>query len=389
MLIAGAAALALAATAASAQPTLNSVEFNGHSFNYDATLGTTLTVQVLAADALSDAYPGGPQPARTQFQIVQSAGDGEAGSADVSGTITFYALADTAGYPIESQVSALSTLLNDRPALVDQESLPVLATLSASQVVFGREEYLETLGFNGIAYITAYAQDVSPLTADRFVYTFTGISLDGQWGVTAEFPVAPADVPTEIAADFDYDAFAADFDEYLADLREYLNGTSDASFSPSLNTVMSTFASLAHYDVGIMAPMGEMPMVPEATPEPTPIVNTDPTLGGLAGTWSLVSFGPADAPVAVAPEAPVTVTFSETGITGRACNSFSGNFSYAGDTIQIGPVAATMMACPEPLSSQETGLFAGLNTAATYSITGDTLTIAYADGVLTFVRAAA
>jgi len=118
----------------------------------------------------------------------------------------------------------------------------------------------------------------------------------------------------------------------------------------------------------------------------TPFVNTDPTLGGLAGVeWVLVSYGATAAPVAALPDAPVTADFTVQGVSGSAgCNTYSGNFVYNNNTLTFSPLVVTQKACADNIMAQEGAYLQALQSATGYQIAGGQLTIAYPDGVLVF-----
>jgi heat shock protein HslJ len=118
----------------------------------------------------------------------------------------------------------------------------------------------------------------------------------------------------------------------------------------------------------------------------TPIVNTDPTLGGLAGVhWTLVSYGATAAPVVALPDSPVTADFTVQGVSGSAgCNQYSGNFVFNNGTLTFSPLVTTQMACADNLMAQESAYLKALQSATAYQIAGGQLTIAYPDGVLLF-----
>jgi heat shock protein HslJ len=80
----------------------------------------------------------------------------------------------------------------------------------------------------------------------------------------------------------------------------------------------------------------------------------------------------------------VTAMFNTNGsVTGKGgCNNYNGPFTTQGNTIKIGPVAATMMMCEEAVSQQETAYFNALQNSATYTIQGDKLELRAADGAL-------
>jgi heat shock protein HslJ len=88
--------------------------------------------------------------------------------------------------------------------------------------------------------------------------------------------------------------------------------------------------------------------------------------------------------VSVAEGTEVTALFNAMGqITGKGgCNNYNGPFTTSGNTIKIGPVASTMMACDEAAMAQEMAYFKALENSATYEIRGDKLELRAADGAL-------
>jgi len=106
----------------------------------------------------------------------------------------------------------------------------------------------------------------------------------------------------------------------------------------------------------------------------------------LAGTsWDLIAYnnGNDGFESVYGDEAP-SAAFGEDGtLSGFAgCNSFSSSWKTGDDgTIEIGPAAATRMACPdEQVMTQETRYLELLEQAGTYTVTGATLEMFDADG---------
>lgn len=360
--------------------TLIQVQVSGHSFNYSSLLAENVTVLNTPADAQTDAYPGGPNPAATTFYLFNgNEFDQFSGN---NGVITFYRAAELPGYPAEAQFTTLQTLLADRPALEEQTTLPFLPIQPAGQVVVARQGYFDTLGFSGISYVTAFRSDVSPFVASDFRFTFQGISLDGQWVVSAVFPVAAPNFPAEIPADFDYDAFDANFEAYLAESAASLNTPDPVDFVPTLDLPLQTIASLAHYDVGILgggetvevlptSPAGDV--IQPGVTTPTPVPSGD--AGVLEGSYDLLSYGLATAPVPVRADFPISVTFSGTGISGQACNSFSGSFTYENNTLAVGALVSTLLACDA--LEQENEVLTALQNVSSFQVNGDSLLLFY------------
>jgi heat shock protein HslJ len=102
-------------------------------------------------------------------------------------------------------------------------------------------------------------------------------------------------------------------------------------------------------------------------------------------TWGLLAYNNGKGGVvSVLNGTEITAIFGEDGVlTGSGgCNNYQATYTVEGDTITIGPAAMTMMMCAEPegIMEQEAAYLAAIQTAATYSIDGNTLELTNADG---------
>lgn len=110
----------------------------------------------------------------------------------------------------------------------------------------------------------------------------------------------------------------------------------------------------------------------------------------LVGDWTLTSYTNAGGPVPAASN-PARVTFTAdgkmSGTTG--CNRFGGRYTTSGKDLKFEGTGMTAAACvDEAVMAQETAFTIAFSKRQTFSIKGDTLTIAATDGVttLTFTR---
>lgn len=98
-------------------------------------------------------------------------------------------------------------------------------------------------------------------------------------------------------------------------------------------------------------------------------------------TWQLTSPGGPAADPREGRQDPLTVRF----VNGRAsgfsgCNRFTGGFKRDGDTLTVGPLAGTMMACPEARMAIEKGFLDGLSGTHRAAISAARLTLTPASG---------
>jgi heat shock protein HslJ len=125
-----------------------------------------------------------------------------------------------------------------------------------------------------------------------------------------------------------------------------------------------------------------------ATPQPS----APPAAGqgGLAGTkWILASYGPSGSATAVPAGAGVTAEIGDDGRLGGSsgCNSYSAPFTLDSQAISVGEIQQTDRACVDQgAMARERAFLSALHAATSYTLAGDTLTIAYDGGELRFTR---
>ena len=103
-------------------------------------------------------------------------------------------------------------------------------------------------------------------------------------------------------------------------------------------------------------------------------------------TWHVVYFNNGkQAAVSVISGTDPTAVFGTDGtVSGQAtCNQYHGPYTTKDDTIKIGPLASTMMACADPAQQdQETQFLAALQSAATFQVKGKHLEMRTADDAI-------
>lgn len=375
----------------------NSFAYNGFSFSLPASFATNVNAVQVAADPTDLEQPGGPQPKHTEFVFYDRVPAPES-VYDATGGVELYQTADLNGYDFATrELQSLQTLLAQRPDLsaymtadttgTNANNLPFLPVANAAQVIRARAHYVDNGSVSGVAYVTAYRQDVSPFTAGEFIYTFQGLSSDGASYISAIFSVSASAFPAQIPSDFNMDTFNANFTQYITDSIGQLNTAAPDSFTPSLATLDEMIASFTFGGASVppstvptaVPPVATLPPANAPTEVPT---STDPTMGGLAGvTWTLTTIN--DQPAL--PDRPVTLVFSQGGVNGNAgCNGFGGSFQYDGTSISFSQLVHTMMACEDAVNAQESDFLDSLSKATSYQLNGTQLQIMYDGGVLTF-----
>lgn len=88
-------------------------------------------------------------------------------------------------------------------------------------------------------------------------------------------------------------------------------------------------------------------------------------------TWRLTVL-----PGQVLPTAPLSVRFAEGRVDGfSGCNQFTGGYRVQGNTLMLGPIAGTLMACPEPAMALEQAFRTAFSGTMRIAVSGDELTL--------------
>jgi heat shock protein HslJ len=121
-----------------------------------------------------------------------------------------------------------------------------------------------------------------------------------------------------------------------------------------------------------------------------PSGSTGTTASPLDGThWKLTSYDAGGTSTAVPAGIVVDARFTAGTIAGSSgCNVYTGPVTITGQSITVGALATTQMACPGPKAETETAYLAALAKAATFTATADALTLFDSGGSPILVYAA-
>lgn len=105
----------------------------------------------------------------------------------------------------------------------------------------------------------------------------------------------------------------------------------------------------------------------------TPVAAVSATLE--TGTWRLMAL-PGQTLPPTTERTALTARFSEGRVQGfSGCNQYTGAYALEGDRLVFGPLAGTLMACPEPAAALEGAFRTALTGAMRVAIRGDELTL--------------
>jgi heat shock protein HslJ len=112
------------------------------------------------------------------------------------------------------------------------------------------------------------------------------------------------------------------------------------------------------------------------------------TAGIEGASWRLTGLPGTDAKVLAGLPHPVSVRFHGGRVSGfSGCNNLMGSYTLEGESLKLGPLAGSMMACPEPANSIESAFRAAFSGSLRRSLAGELLTLTpESGGALTFEK---
>ncbi len=161
-------------------------------------------------------------------------------------TILIYPINDfiALGENIEAIVNDLKTLLADQPDSPD--TIPFLPIYNAAQMMQAYVGYLDFRNGSGVRFITQYGQAAAPVNNDSAIYSYMGLTNDGQYFVSATFPINHElfypDGLTEPAEG--WEIFSENFMGYIENMESELAMQSPESFTPDIGLLDEMMASL-------------------------------------------------------------------------------------------------------------------------------------------------
>jgi len=252
-----ASALVLLSLPVHAQDASSTVSFDGVGFSYDEALGRSVSITQVPGEPPTLEGPSAPGAGHLSFTLYGPRPEGARipRPIDAPGVVRVYPTAGLAGYDWASgQLEALESLLAARPDLASvttvgadggTQPLPFIVDNSAAQAIAARAEYVDTPELSGIAYLTAFRQDVFPFAAGDFWYTFQGLSADGAWYVAADFVIDASMFPETVTArDANRIATARRWARYVDQSIQTLNGATSDAFTPALSSIDALVQSI-------------------------------------------------------------------------------------------------------------------------------------------------
>jgi hypothetical protein len=248
----------LAVTALAEQKTVSQ---DGVSLTYDTTMFSKVEVIESKREPLPHPHDQlNAHPANLLFLFYMGA--------RYAGSIALYPLEDrsvedlTAAYPeLSGRAETLRRLLHDRPALPQRyasgnpKEIPTIQNQMADQYFLSHAWYLDFLWGSGVGFLVQYSQDSSNYAVGaRLRYQIEGIGARSKIAVSAYFNVSHPDLPHTEENGLVTDKNGEDLGEeaymkYLRRMEAFLDGKSETTFRPPLDSIQKLVGSLRFENV--------------------------------------------------------------------------------------------------------------------------------------------
>lgn len=148
-------------------------------------------------------------------------------------------------------IPELQALLASPSAPIDRDSAPGVPFYNAGQDMVAKGAILNFQSGSGVRMISHFSQFPGPITRDRQIYHYQGLTSDGKYYVIAILPVVSPlqSTPDNPAADGinfpDYSSAApGEMDAYYLAVADKLTAADPSSFTPGLATLDALIQSL-------------------------------------------------------------------------------------------------------------------------------------------------
>jgi hypothetical protein len=204
-------------------------------FTYDPVLASSTVVESRPeVPAAPDSPYWQALPDRTQITLI----DYPISEAQYKPQIFIYPVnqyrlkGETAGKVID----ALKNLLQGKPAgqaatpvLGQQDQFPFLPLNNARQIFHGQVNYFAFKDGRGVRYLTQFSQGINPINNHDLIYTYQGLTNDGEYYISAILPVNSSILASGTSA-----TPGQDYNVYIAGLVQQFDNSQPTDFKPVL-----------------------------------------------------------------------------------------------------------------------------------------------------------
>lgn len=126
------------------------------------------------------------------------------------------------------------------------QNLPYLPFYNAGQVMHAQVKFMDFQSGSGVRYLTQFDQAVLPINNNELLYTYQGLTSDGNYYVAAVLPLNMPGLPEDAnVTDALPPEFFNNFPQYMANMVTMLNQAEDSVYNPDLSALDAMVQSIA------------------------------------------------------------------------------------------------------------------------------------------------
>jgi hypothetical protein len=226
-----------------AQVEVQNVAYEGISFSYDTSLASNVVAETVPAQNNPDIPIAPNHPEYIQFTLDGYPVDGFEQPTIAVYPAQAYAANEVVGKSITETISHLQTILTSRINLRDAQ-LPFIPPVNAGRMFVAQPTYVDFLSGAGVRYLTEFTQNTVPISSDYLLYTFQGLTEDGQHYISARFPLFVPLPETTLLEDPYDETYYDKLKDYNDAAVAHIQQTSNADFTPDLQLLDALIQSL-------------------------------------------------------------------------------------------------------------------------------------------------
>jgi hypothetical protein len=125
--------------------------------------------------------------------------------------------------------------------------LPFLPPIPQTQTFFSHETSISFDGGQGLRFITEYSDGPLPISNLNIIYTFQGLTDDGEYWVAVTLPISSPMLPASydtLPGGYTQESLIQNYDTYLDEVKDGLEAQAPGSFWPSINSLDNLVESI-------------------------------------------------------------------------------------------------------------------------------------------------
>lgn len=223
-------------------PPIPNVDFNGIAFSYDPSIAQGVTTAVIPSVPAGEGAPWdvAPQTEQISFNNYVTGKKFHDPLILIYPVNEYKALDDQAA----SQITNLQQYIAGKPN-IPAGTIPFLPIWNAAQLFNAMPAFVSFQNGQGIRFLTEFGQYSAPINNTDLIYTFQGITNDGNYYISVILPITHPSLPADFKVDSATQAqIESNYYSYLSSMIAGLVAQPPNSFTPNLSLLDQMIQSL-------------------------------------------------------------------------------------------------------------------------------------------------